>query len=88
MAASLYIVVEGEDPGFDTFVNGRSLARLGPITGGMSAQALDVTLAGVTNLQLTATSAGGDGTSNYAVWAEPRLVKPSTSDRTRADGSR
>lgn len=27
MAASLYIVVEGEDPGFDTFVNGRSLAR-------------------------------------------------------------
>jgi hypothetical protein len=27
MAASLYIVVEGEDPGFDTFVNGRGLAR-------------------------------------------------------------
>jgi hypothetical protein len=27
MAASMYIVVEGEDPGFDTFVNGRSLAR-------------------------------------------------------------
>jgi hypothetical protein len=27
MAASLYIVVEGEDPGFDIFVNGRSLAR-------------------------------------------------------------
>ncbi|MGA9462560.1 MAG: hypothetical protein WBV28_07215 [Terracidiphilus sp.] len=27
MAASLYIVVEGEDPGFDTFVNGRALAR-------------------------------------------------------------
>jgi hypothetical protein len=27
MAASLYIVVEGEDPGFDTFVNGHSLAR-------------------------------------------------------------
>jgi hypothetical protein len=27
MAASLYIVVEGEDPGFDTFVNGRSVAR-------------------------------------------------------------
>lgn len=23
----MYIVVEGEDPGFDTFVNGRSLAR-------------------------------------------------------------
>jgi hypothetical protein len=27
MSASLYIVVEGEDPGFDTFVNGRALAR-------------------------------------------------------------
>jgi hypothetical protein len=27
MAASMYIVVEGEDPGFHTFVNGRSLAR-------------------------------------------------------------
>ena len=27
MAASLYIVVEGEDPGFDIFVNGNALAR-------------------------------------------------------------
>ncbi len=27
MAASMYIVVEGDDPGFDTFVNGRLLAR-------------------------------------------------------------
>ncbi len=27
MAASMYIVVEGEDPGFDIFVNGRSMAR-------------------------------------------------------------
>jgi hypothetical protein len=27
MGASLYIVVEGEDPGFDIFVNGRALAR-------------------------------------------------------------
>lgn len=27
MSASLYIVVEGEDPGFDIFVNGRALAR-------------------------------------------------------------
>jgi len=27
MAASLYIVVEGDDPGFDTFVNGQALAR-------------------------------------------------------------
>lgn len=27
MAASLYIVVEGEDPGYDIFVNGKSLAE-------------------------------------------------------------
>ncbi|HEY1897313.1 MAG TPA: hypothetical protein VGG62_13610 [Terracidiphilus sp.] len=27
MAASLYIVVEGDDPGFDIFVNGRAVAR-------------------------------------------------------------
>lgn len=27
MAASLYIVVEGEDPGYNIFVNGRALAR-------------------------------------------------------------
>lgn len=27
MGASLYIVVEGDDPGFDIFVNGRALAR-------------------------------------------------------------
>ncbi len=27
MAACLYIVVEGEDPGFDIFVNGQALAR-------------------------------------------------------------
>ena len=27
MAASMYIVIEGEDPGFDIYVNGRALAR-------------------------------------------------------------
>ncbi|SEB36842.1 hypothetical protein [Terriglobus roseus] len=27
MSASMYIVVQGEDPGFDTFVNGRALVR-------------------------------------------------------------
>ncbi|HEY4356042.1 MAG TPA: hypothetical protein VGN16_09870 [Acidobacteriaceae bacterium] len=27
MAACMYIVVEGEDPGYDIFVNGRALAR-------------------------------------------------------------
>jgi hypothetical protein len=27
MGASLYVVIEGDDPGFDTFVNGHALAR-------------------------------------------------------------
>src|ERR1700690_3436524 len=27
MSASMYIVVEGEDPGYDIFVNGQALAR-------------------------------------------------------------
>ncbi len=27
MSASMYIVVEGEDPGYDIYVNGRALAR-------------------------------------------------------------
>src|SRR5664279_3964429 len=27
MSASMYIVVQGDDPGFDIFVNGRALAR-------------------------------------------------------------
>lgn len=53
--------------------NGRSLARLGPVQGGAPALPVDVPLAGVTNLQLTATSSGGDGSGNYVVWARPTL---------------
>lgn len=60
---------------FEVFGNGRSLARIGPLTGDMPSQPIDVGLAGVTNLQFTATAAGKDSTGNYAVWAEPRLVK-------------
>ncbi len=60
---------------FGIFGNGQSLARLGPVSGDAPAQPVDVTLAGVTNLQLTATSASGDGTGNYAIWAEPTLLK-------------
>jgi len=60
---------------FEISGNGRSLARVGPVTGDTPAQAVDVALAGVTNLQLTVTSSGGDGSGNYAVWADPRLVK-------------
>jgi len=60
---------------FEVSGNGRSLARLGPVTGDMPARAVDVSLAGVTNLQLTVVSAGGDGTGNYAVWGAPQLLK-------------
>ncbi len=62
---------------FEVSGNGKSLARLGPLAGDAPAQLLDVALAGVTNLQLTVTSAAKDNTGNYAVWAEPRLVKAS-----------
>ncbi len=60
---------------FEVSGNGRPLVTLGPVGGGTPAQAIDVPLAGVTNLQLTVTSAGGDGTGNYAVWASPLLCK-------------
>jgi hypothetical protein len=55
--------------------NGQVLANLGPVSGGAPSLTVDVTLTGITNLQLTATSASGDGTGNYAIWADPRLVK-------------
>jgi len=60
---------------FEVSGNDRCLARIGPVTGSMPAQAIDVAIAGITNLQLTVTSAGGDGTGNYAVWGSPRLQK-------------
>jgi hypothetical protein len=60
---------------FEILGNGRSLARLGPVKGNAAALPVDVPLAGVTNLLLTVTSAGGDGSGNFAVWGEPRLVK-------------
>jgi len=60
---------------FEISGNGQRLATVGPVTGAMPAQPVDVPLAGVTNLQLTVTSAGGDGTGNYAVWGAPCLRK-------------
>ena len=60
---------------FEVSGNGASLARIGPVTGQMPSQPVDVPLSGVTNLQLTVTSAAGDGTGNYAVWAQPCLNK-------------
>lgn len=60
---------------FEVLGNGRSLARIGPLLGDAPSRTVDVNLAGVTNLQLTATSAGGDGSGNYAVWGAPALIK-------------
>ncbi|MDD4870180.1 MAG: NPCBM/NEW2 domain-containing protein [Kiritimatiellae bacterium] len=60
---------------FEVSGNGKSLARIGPVTGDMPAKRVDVPLDGVTNLQLVVTSGGGDGKGNYAIWAEPQLVK-------------
>jgi len=57
--------------------NGKTLATVGPVVGDVPAQSIDVPLSGVTNLQLTVSSAGGDGTGNFAVWGEPRLRKVS-----------
>lgn len=62
---------------FEVFGNGRSLARVAA-QGGAPARPVDVPLSGVTNLQLTATSAGGDGSGNYAVWAQTELHKDGT----------
>ena len=60
---------------FEISGNGKRLASLGPVTGDAPAQWADVPLTGVTNLQLVVTSAGGDGTGNYAIWGAPTLHK-------------
>lgn len=60
---------------FAVIGDGRELAAA-EIAGGAAARRLDVPLAGVTNLQLlTKALPGGQPKSNYAVWAEPRLLK-------------
>jgi hypothetical protein len=55
--------------------NGVILGKAGPLSGADTAQTLDINLKGVTNLQLIASSAGGDGKGNYAIWGSPKLVK-------------
>ena len=60
---------------FDVAGNGRSLVRLEPVKGNTTAARVDVPLEGITELRLTVTSAGGDGSGNFAVWGDPRLVK-------------
>lgn len=60
---------------FEVNGDGKLLCRVGPMAGEGPAQAVCVSLAGVSRLQLVTKSAGGDGSGNYAVWGEPRLVK-------------
>lgn len=60
---------------FEILGNGARLAFTGALTGAAPARALSVPLAGITNLQLVAAGAGGDGLGNYAVWAGPRLIR-------------
>ena len=62
---------------FAVFGNDRKLASV-VLTGDQPAHRFDCDLAGVSSLQLVTTGHGGDPKCNYAIWAEPRLVKTST----------
>ncbi len=60
---------------FSVIGNGKLLAKA-CLTGDQPAHCFACDLAGVTNLQLLVTATKGcDVKSNYAIWAEPRLVK-------------
>ncbi|HPA18980.1 MAG TPA: NPCBM/NEW2 domain-containing protein [Verrucomicrobiae bacterium] len=59
---------------FSVLGNGKVLCAA-TVTGRQPARRLECPIAGVTNLQLVATSGGGDGKGNFAVWAEPQLIK-------------
>ncbi len=54
--------------------DGRQLASL-TLDGGQPARALDCDIAGVKQIQLVAISRGSNAKSNYAIWAEPMLLK-------------
>ena len=76
---------EGGHVRFEILGNGKRLADLPPIRGTRPAYTLDLPLAGITNLQLIATSAGGDGSGNHAVWGAPRLLKDRVSHQERVE---
>jgi hypothetical protein len=59
---------------FSVLGDGKVLANA-TVNGTDPAHAFDCDIAGVTQLQLAATGKGLDAKSNYAVWAEPVLVK-------------
>jgi hypothetical protein len=55
--------------------DGRVLSTI-ILNGTDPAKLLECDVTGVRELQLTLTSRGVDSKSNYAIWAEPTLVKP------------
>lgn len=60
---------------FSVIGNGKLLAKA-CVTNDLPAHRFTCDLAGVTNLQLLVTATkGSDAKSNYAIWAEPRLLK-------------
>ncbi len=60
---------------FEIMGNGKSLAKSSKSGCEKPASLMIVQLTGITNLQLVASSGGGDGKGNFAVWAAPCLVK-------------
>ncbi len=60
---------------FEVKGDNRTLKKTEPLSGKDIAQLIEVPLAGVTNLQLIATSGSKDSSGNYAIWGEPALVK-------------
>ena len=60
---------------FEILGNGKSLAKSTQVGCDDPANLMVVQLAGITNLQLIASSGGGDGKGNFAIWAAPCLVK-------------
>jgi hypothetical protein len=60
---------------FSVIGNGKPLAKA-CVAGGQPAYRFACDLSGVTNLQLRVTATpSSDTKSNYAIWAEPRLIK-------------
>ena len=59
---------------FEVQGDGKSLIRTDPVVGGAAAQRFSVAIADATELRLITSSGGGDGSGNYAIWAQPRLV--------------
>ena len=60
---------------FTVSSNGKPLASA-VVSGTEPARPLECDVSGVSELQLTLTSAGASPKKNYAIWADPRLWKP------------